>query len=258
MMSTALWLAAASVGAIDPTTAGDGLSVASVLGLGLFFGLRHALDVDHVAAVWAIVSERRTLLGSSRIGLLWGVGHTLALLVAGVFVMLLGFNIGPALARLLELAVAAVLVLLGGNVLLQVWRGGHLHVHPHRHGDRLHVHPHLHDATQGGAEDGHHRGRIGARPLLVGLLHGGAGSAALMLLVLSTIPSPWLGFAYIAVFGMGSIGGMLGMSLLVSLPAHLTAAHSGRLHLAVRVAAGVFSIGVGLLMAYEIGTVGAV
>lgn len=249
-----LWLATAVAAAAAPVR--DGLSTASVLGLGLFFGLRHALDVDHVAAVWAIVSERRTLLGSSRVGLLWGIGHTLALLVAGVLVMGFGLTISPAVARALELAVAAVLVILGANVLLQVWRGGRLHVHPHRHGDVLHVHPHLHDAAQRADRERHHVGRIGTRPLLVGLLHGGAGSAALMLLVLSTIPSPWLGLAYITVFGVGSIGGMLAMSLLVALPAHMTAVRFGRLHFAVRLAAGVFSIGIGLLMAYEIGTIG--
>jgi len=251
-----MWASDAVLSAVATAPGGDGLSAASILGLGLFFGLRHALDVDHVAAVWAIVSENRSLRGSSRIGLLWGVGHTLALLVAGVLVMVLDVGISPGLAQVLELGVAAVLVALGANVLLQVLRGGHVHVHTHRHGDHLHVHPHLHHGAPEHPADTHHVGRVGVRPLLVGLLHGGAGSAALMLLVLSTIPSPWLGFVYIGVFGIGSIGGMLAMSLLVGLPAQMTPVRFGRIHFAVRVAAGVFSIGVGLFMAYEIGTHG--
>lgn len=251
MIGEELGLAMVAAAAAAPVH--DGLSIASVLGLGLFFGLRHALDVDHVAAVWAIVSERRTLSGSSQVGLLWGVGHTAALLFAGLLVMGLGVTISPTVARALELAVAAVLVVLGANVLLQLWRGGRLHIHPHRHGGRLHVHPHLHDVLQTGDDERHHPGRVGTRPFLIGLLHGGAGSAALMLMVLATIPSPWLGLLYIVVFGVGSIGGMLAMSLLVGLPAHMTPVRFRRIHVAVRLAAGVFSIGVGLLMAYEVG-----
>lgn len=234
----------------------EGLSAPSVLGLGLFFGLRHALDADHIAAVWAIVSEHRSLGSSTRVGLMWGIGHTLALLLAGSLVIGVGLDIDPRVARMLDLGVAAVLIVLGANVLRRLLHGGRVHAHPHRHGKKIHFHPHLHDDANDPASGMHHTPSLATRPLLVGLLHGGAGSAALMLLVLSTIPSPWLGMAYVAVFGMGSVGGMLAMSLLVGLPARMCAMRFAAVDNGVRAAAGLFSIVVGLLMAYEIAAPG--
>lgn len=231
---------------------GDGLSPLSVLGLGMFLGLRHALDVDHVAAVWAIVSEAGTLRESSRIGLRWGIGHTLALLVAGVPVMVLGIRISPGMTQLLELAVAALLMFVGLSVLVRIVGGEKLHMHAHRHGRRLHVHPHLHGLRHDPVAGSHHVARDGVSPLLLGLVHGGAGSGALMLLVLSTVTSPWLGMAYIGVFGAGSIGGMIAMSLLVGVPARLPAERFAWLQRGGRLAAGTLSLGVGLSMACEI------
>ncbi len=229
----------------------DWVSIGSVMVLGLVLGLKHALDADHVAAVATIVSERRNLLSSSLVGALWGVGHTLSLLIAGVAVIVLHVQIGARLALALEFGVAVMLIGLGANALRAVARGGRVHLHVHEHGGRLHWHPHTHEPE--GALPSHHR--IGVRPLLIGMVHGLAGSAALMLLVLSSIPSPLIGFAYIGVFGIGSIGGMLAMSVLVSLPAQLTAARFTRAHLAVRTLAALFSLGLGLSMAYRIGVV---
>ncbi len=231
------------------------LSTMSLLGVGLLFGLRHALEADHLAAVSTIVSERKSLWSASLVGALWGLGHTIALLVAGVAVILLHVAISEHTARVLELGVALMLIGLGVNALRKLARGAQLHVHAHEHGGRVHVHPHLHDGSPEPMPETHHGFRLSARPLLVGMVHGLAGSAALMLVVLSTIPSPLVGFAYIAVFGLGSIGGMLGMSALVSLPVHLTANYFTRAHVTVRALAGVFSLGLGLFMAYEIGFV---
>jgi hypothetical protein len=231
------------------------VSAASVLGLGLIFGLKHALDADHLAAVSTMVSERKSALGSSLVGALWGVGHTISLLVAGAVVILLHVQIGARVALALELGVAIMLIALGANALRTILRGGGVHLHAHQHGSRVHLHPHLHDGSPEPHRFTHHDVRLGARPLVVGMVHGLAGSAALMLLVLSTIPSPILGFAYIAVFGAGSIGGMMFMSALVGLPMHLTAARFTRAHLAVRLCAGIFSVGLGLFMAYQLGVV---
>jgi sulfite exporter TauE/SafE len=231
-------------------------TTASILGLGLLFGLKHALDADHLAAVSAIVSQRKSALSGSLVGLVWGVGHTIAMLVAGVAVIFLHLEISRRTALALEFAVALMLVGLGANVLLTLVRGGTVHLHAHRHGGRIHFHPHRHDGSAVHAADTHHGLRFAARPLVVGMVHGFAGSAALMLLVLSTIPSPVLGLAYIGAFGAGSIGGMLFMSTLLGLPAYLTASRFSRAHVAVRVLAGAFSLGLGLFMAYEIGFVG--
>jgi hypothetical protein len=234
----------------------SGLSGAWVLGLGLVFGLKHALDADHVAAVATMASESKTVCRSSVVGMLWGVGHTLALLVAGVAVIGLHLEIGARLAAAFELGVALMLIGLGTNALRTLVRGGKLHLHVHEHGGRIHVHPHLHGGAPEPGPHTHHGVQLRARPLLIGIVHGLAGSAALMLLVLSTIPSPLLGFTYIVVFGVGSIGGMMAMSALIGLPAHLTADRFNRANVAIQTGAALFSLGCGLNMAYQIGVVG--
>jgi ABC-type nickel/cobalt efflux system permease component RcnA len=231
------------------------VSTASVLALGLVFGLKHAVEADHLAAVSTIVSERKSLLSSSLVGGLWGIGHTISLLIAGVAVILLHIEIGERLALALEFGVALMLITLGVNAIRKLARGGRLHFHTHHHGERVHVHPHLHEHAAEESPATHHGLRLGVRPLLVGMVHGLAGSAALMLLVLSTLPSPLIGMAYIAVFGLGSIGGMMLMSALVSLPLRLTADRFMRANLTVRGLAGLFSLGFGLFMVYQIGFV---
>ncbi len=233
----------------------DWLSTAYVLGLGLTLGIKHALDADHLAAVSAIVSERKSLLSSCVVGGLWGLGHSIALLGAGVAVIFLHVELGPRVALALELGVAVMLVGLGVNALRKLMRGGKLHLHTHRHGGRLHVHPHFHFDTPESGPHAHHETAVGARPLLVGMVHGLAGSAALMLLVLATIPSPMAGFVYLLVFGIGSTGGMLCMSALMGVPLQLTAAYFRRADVAVRAVAGLFSLGLGMLMVYQIGFV---
>jgi ABC-type nickel/cobalt efflux system permease component RcnA len=224
-----------------------------VLGVGLVFGLKHAFEADHMAAVTTIVSERKNVFSSALVGGLWGIGHTLSLLVAGVAVILLHLKIGRRLEMSLEFCVALMLIGLGVNAFRKLRSGAVLHAHAHRHGERLHIHPHLH--TQGEATDvhTHHGFRLGTRPLLVGMVHGMAGSAALMLLVLTTIPSPAVGFAYIGVFGIGSIGGMMLMSALVGLPVHLTAARFTQANVTLRALAGAFSLLLGFYKAYETG-----
>lgn len=228
-------------------------SAAAILSLGLFIGLRHALDTDHLAAVSTIVSERKNLFGSLLIGGLWGLGHTASLLLAGVGVILLNVQI-EKYEKPLEFAVALMLIGLGANVLYKLARGGKIHLHQHTHGGHTHVHPHLHDGAPEPPHS-HHGLKLGIRPLVIGMVHGLAGSAALMLAVLATIKSTALAFAYIIIFGLGSIGGMMVMSLLLSLPLHFTAKHFARTHWALRALAGCFSLGVGLFMAYEIGFV---
>ncbi|MFN8627981.1 MAG: urease accessory protein UreH [Candidatus Binatia bacterium] len=231
------------------------LSTGSVLGVGLLLGIRHALDADHLAAVSAIVSERKSVLSSCWVGALWGLGHTIAVLLAGVAFIGLHVEFGHKVTLLLELCVALMLVGLGVDVLRKLVRGGTLHVHPHRHGRRRHIHPHVHIAAEEGVPHMHHGVRGGARPVLVGMVHGLAGSAALMLLVLATIPSPTAGFAYLAVFGIGSTGGMLCMSTVLGLPFQFTAQRFRRADVVVRTVAGLVSLGLGMLMAYRIGFV---
>jgi len=243
------WFKARAGDALD----GSHLSTASALIFGLIFGLKHAVEADHLAAVATIVSERKSLLSSSLVGGLWGIGHTLALLIAGLAVLLLNIKIGERAALALEFVVALMLIGLGVNALRRLFAGGKLHLHPHRHGLRAHAHPHTHKPDEEPVVDSHHRLRFGVRPLIVGMIHGLAGSAALMLLVLTTVTSRMAGLAFIVVFGVGSIGGMMAMSLLLGLPLQLTASRFARTHKAVQALAATFSLGLGLMMAYQIG-----
>jgi sulfite exporter TauE/SafE len=226
------------------------LSVIAVLTGGLLLGLQHALDADHLAAVSTIVSERKSLISASIVGGLWGIGHTVSLLVAGLAVILLHVQITDRVAGVLEFGVALMLIGLGINALLRLRRST-LHWHTHKHGAHAHSHPHFHEPGCELAEPTHHQLKVGLRPLVVGLVHGLAGSAALMLMVLSTVSSPIVGLAYILIFGLGSIGGMMIMSSLFSLPFHITANRFTRANFAVRLLAGCFSLGFGLFLAYH-------
>lgn len=241
------------------------MSFASALFLGFVLGLKHAVDADHLAAVSTIVTERSGLLRSSLVGALWGLGHGLALLPAAIAVIVLRLEIGAGVAALLELGVAVMLIWLALRTLLELARGATLHLHVHRHGAHRHVHLHLHAREEDLAAEHDHVSLahdhaahpIGVRPLLVGMVHGLAGSAALMLLVLSTIPSPALGLVYVAVFAAGSTLGMVATSLVVGLPMQLTASRFAGAGLALRGLAGCASLGVGLTMIHHLATRGA-
>lgn len=228
-------------------------SAAAILGFGFLLGLKHATEADHLAAVSTIVTERRSLWSSALVGGLWGLGHTISLTLAGIFVLVLNFEISERAETALEFCVGIMLTLLGLNVLKKLVRGGHLHFHAHEHGQRAHVHPHIHEADHVDEPHTHHGFRAGPRSLLIGMVHGMAGSAALMLLVIPTIESKALGLLYIIVFGIGSIGGMMLMSFLVGLPFTLTALRFNRLNGLLQGAAGMVSIGLGLLIVYEKG-----
>ncbi|MDX6383762.1 MAG: hypothetical protein QOK48_1335 [Blastocatellia bacterium] len=233
----------------------NSLSIVSLLAFGFVLGLKHAVDADHLAAVSTMASERRSLFSSSLIGALWGLGHTISLTAAGVLLIVLHLQISKTVEQSLEFGVGLMLVGLGVNALRKLARGGHVHIHVHQHGGHAHAHPHVHERVQKEERHTHHGLKFGARPLLVGLVHGLAGSAALMLLILTTISSPLVSLLYIMIFGAGSIGGMMFMSTLFALPARLTAARFSRANFALRCLAGLFSLSFGLFMIYRIGFV---
>jgi ABC-type nickel/cobalt efflux system permease component RcnA len=228
------------------------ISAISTLLAGLGIGIWHAFDTDHLAAVSTIVSERKNTLSSLLIGGVWGLGHTASLMIAGIGVIFLNIRM-ERYEKILEFCVALMLIWLGANVLYKLVRGGRLHYHVHSHGSYTHIHPHIHENKPEPDPNSHHGLRLSIRPLIIGMVHGLAGSAALMFYVLSRIQSTVLAFGYIVLFGIGSIGGMMLMSMALSLPARFTAEHFKRTHLAVQAAAGLFSLGFGLLTAYELG-----
>lgn len=229
------------------------VSTMTILFLGFFFGLKHAVEADHLAAVSAIVTERKSLLSSSFVGGIWGLGHTISLLVVGVFVLLLDFRISERTESILELCVGVMLLFLGLNVIQKIIRGDTLHFHTHEHGERVHAHPHAHEQKEADEPHTHHKFSLSPRPLFIGMVHGLAGSAALMLLVIPTIESRTIGLLYIIIFGVGSIGGMMLMSFLVSLPLQFTALRFNRVNVLLKCFAGLLSIGLGLWIVYEKG-----
>jgi ABC-type nickel/cobalt efflux system permease component RcnA len=228
----------------------------TTLALGFVLGLRHALDADHLAAVSTFVTEERDLLRSSLIGVSWGIGHTAALLVFGLGVAAFRLALTPRVSEWLEFGVGCMLVLLGGNVLYKLAKGRALHAHTHAHDGAAHTHLHTH---AGEAEHDHshqHRTlRLGGRPFVVGVVHGLAGTAALMMLVVGAIPSLLLAAGYIVIFGVGSIGGMTLMSLLMSVPLALAARRLALMERLIRMAAGLFSLGFGLYLTWDVGLI---
>jgi ABC-type nickel/cobalt efflux system permease component RcnA len=236
----------------------ESLSAFAVLGVGLLFGLKHATEVDHVVAVSTIVSQHRSVWRSSLVGGLWGLGHTASLLIVGGVVLSLRLAIPEHVSNWLEFAVALMIIGLGANALWRVLKKrSDLHVHEHSHDGVSHAHVHFHEA-----ETKHSRTRththaitsLGVKPLLIGTMHGLAGSGALTLLVLTQIKSTWIGLSYLVVFGVGSIIGMLLMSGLIGLPFVLTSKNLAGWHARLQTVAAVLSIAFGLWYAYETGS----
>jgi hypothetical protein len=200
-----------------------------ILGLGFLLGMQHALEADHIAAVSSIAARRTDIGDIVRHGLTWGLGHTLTLFVFAGAAILLGHAIPERLARPLETAVGIMLVGLGTHVLWRLWRD-RMHFHRHGHGDgTVHFHAHSH-----AGETVPHRSATHARPhqhahgfrwrtLLVGLMHGMAGSAALLMLAVTKASSPAAGLGYVALFGIGSMVGMGALSSLIAVPLAVSA-----------------------------------
>jgi ABC-type nickel/cobalt efflux system permease component RcnA len=229
-----------------------------VLCLGLIYGLKHATEADHIVAVSTIVSEHQKLTHAATVGVLWGAGHTLTLLLAGAAMLALRMTIPDIVASWLEFGVAIMIIVLGAIAVKRgLQRRISFHVHKHTHGDRVHSHIHFHEpANQHAGVPAQHshviRG-VGIKPVIVGAIHGLAGSAALTLLVLTQIKSSLLGLIYLAVFGIGSIAGMLLMSGLVGLPFVVSSRKLAGIHYSLQLLAGALSIVFGIWYAYETG-----
>jgi|HubBroStandDraft_3_1064219.scaffolds.fasta_scaffold01237_9 ABC-type nickel/cobalt efflux system permease component RcnA len=193
----------------------------SLLILGLLLGMRHALEADHVAAVASLATRSKGVGGTVLQGVAWGLGHTLTLLAVGGVCLLLRAAISERVAAALEGAVGVMLLLLGADILWRL-RRRRVHLHVHRHDDgTVHLHAHRHAPGEAHDPDHHlhtHPRGFPVRALLVGLVHGLAGSAALLLVAATTLSSAWLGVLYIAVFGAGSIIGMALLSVVIALP----------------------------------------
>ncbi|HLW52197.1 MAG TPA: high-affinity nickel-transport family protein [Candidatus Angelobacter sp.] len=253
------------------------ITLLSIVALGFFLGMRHATDPDHVIAVSTIVTREHDVRRSAMIGAAWGVGHTLTILAVGGAIILFRITLPPRLGLAMELAVAVMLIFLGLKNLggLLAWPAERAGVktednaeasHYHAHGDYVHVHrqpqgyhhPHDPQRTPIAVMDRWFRNydlyRL-MRPLFIGIVHGLAGSAAIALLVLSTIANLRWAIAYLAVFGIGTVLGMMLITLTLGSTFAYGQKKFARIGRHLTVAAGLVSLGFGLLIAYQIGFV---
>ncbi len=236
--------------------------IATVLILGFLLGLKHATDADHVVAVSTIVTEQRNVWRGLWVGASWGAGHSTPLLVLGLIILLfrdLVLGRYESLAPFLEFGVGIMLVYLGVSVVWNIQRGK-LHVHQHIDEDAPHVH--IHAAHEAQAEHGsdterHNSFFVFGRPVfrlksyVIGVAHGLAGSAAVMLVLLPIIDSFWTGVGYLLLFGVGTMLSMAVLTVILAVPFAATSGNSV-LNRAVGVAAGVASVAVGVAVMSEI------
>lgn len=228
------------------------ISIQAILLLGFFLGARHATDPDHVVAVATIVSRERTLRAAAPLGALWGLGHTVTILIVGGAIILGGIVIPPRVGLTMEFAVAIMLMLLGAWSVFGIVRQARalacsqVHEHPHA----LAENP-ARRATSGAVTSAYDI----IRPLVVGVVHGLAGSAAVALLVLTTIRDPFWALAYLLVFGVGTIVGMLLITTAMAMPFIYAARRFARLHRTLGLATGILSLVFGGFLVYHIGFV---
>jgi high-affinity nickel permease len=252
------------------------VSLLTVIGVGFLLGMRHATDPDHVIAVTTIVSRQQSIQRAGLIGILWGIGHTLTIVFVGAAIILFNLVIPPRVGLTMELAVGLMLIVLGILNLTGVtqWitnrftpahtHGGVIHAHPHIHGVNAHAHihghnPEVHMHFEQKAEGKFKKvlARIGLyqllRPLVVGLVHGLAGSAAVALLVLATIRDPRWAIIYLLVFGVGTIAGMMLITMIIAAPFAYTGKRFTNFNRGLTVASGFISIAFGLFITVHIG-----
>jgi hypothetical protein len=224
-----------------------------ILGLGFLLGMQHALEADHIAAVSSIAARRSHIGDIVKHGLTWGLGHTLTLFAFAGAAILLGHAIPERFARPLETAVGIMLVGLGTHVLWRLWRD-RVHFHRHGHGDgtvHIHAHSHAGETVAAHAPLAHaHAHGFRWRTLLVGLMHGMAGSAALLVLAVSQASSPVAGLGYVALFGIGSMVGMGALSAVIAVPLAVSARWLTWANSGLQVAVGGVTIAIGGMTIY--------
>ena len=255
------------------------INLVSIVALGFVLGMRHATDPDHVVAVSTIVSRHRSIKHAALIGAVWGFGHTITILLVGGGILLFGWVIPARVGLSMELSVGLMLILLGvlnltgmvqwitGTISPAGGTLGTVHVHLHSHGDYVHSHAYAHNPEAHphlGTDKplrwfDRHLGQIGlyqvARPLVVGLVHGLAGSAAVALLVLATIREPKWGVLYLLIFGLGTIAGMMLITGAMGVPFAYGQNRFVRFNYGLRAASGALSVAFGLFLVYQIGIV---
>ncbi len=228
----------------------------SLLFIGFLIGMRHALDADHVAAVASLATNTHSLKSTIRQGAIWGLGHTITLFLFGSIVILTDIIIPENMALGLEFAVGIMLLFLGIDVIRKMIHNK-VHFHTHQHDNKkqhFHAHKHINEVTHNPENHQHsHISKFPHKALFIGLMHGMAGSAALILLTLKTVPSPATGMIYILLFGIGSILGMAALSVVIAIPLKYAAKGLTWINNSLQGIIGIATIALGLTLIYDIG-----
>lgn len=243
----------------------------SIIMIGFFLGMRHATDPDHVIAVTTIISQQRNAKRAALVGAFWGFGHTLTIFVVGSAIILFNIVIPTRLGLGMELSVAVMLIILGVWNLAAFFRSATgvsssqtavVHSHAHSHGSLIHDHPHAHLPEAHSHEHGavarldRSWGKLAGyqliRPLVVGIVHGLAGSAAVALLILATIRNSHWAIAYLLVFGAGTIAGMMLITMSIASAFRFVGERFERFGQRLAVVSGLVSLAFGLVVAYQI------
>jgi hypothetical protein len=258
------------------------MTLFSILIIGFLLGMKHATESDHLAAVASLATRQHSFVATLRQGIAWGLGHTITLMIVGSAVLALGTAMPEKMGRALELCVGVMLVGLGVDVMRRMLRQ-RIHFHVHRHGGEAHFHAHGHAPAPShkqvlprlpliGAQhaselpvlnlklnhaltphDHEHASKLPFRALAVGMMHGLAGSAALVLLSLQTVQSVPMGILYILLFGLGSIIGMALLSAVIAIPLRLSGRYLTAMHRSFAACIGLATLSLGAWMIVRIG-----
>lgn len=228
------------------------------LATGFLVGMRHALEADHLAAVFSLASRPGARSALPRAGLFWGLGHAATLVAVAAVVLATRAAIPASWESAAELLVGLLLVVLGARLLLAL-RRQRVHLHVHRHdGGPVHLHLHSHRGEEVEHEHSPHDHAHGIpwRSTLVGLVHGMAGSAALVVLASASAPSAGVAMAYVVVFSLGAIAGMTALATIVTLPVRFAARSFETGARLLHVAVGGFTLALGLAVVWmQVGTI---
>lgn len=217
--------------------------------IGFTLGIKHSLEPDHVIAVSTIVSKTKRLWSASIVGIFWGIGHTLTLFIVGMLFIFMKQEIPPVVALSLEFAVGILLVYLGITSFLFPERKN-VHNHDHIHKGIKHEHYHCHDEEPGHRHS--HKEMPYMKSIFIGLVHGLSGSAAMILLTMSTAKHYWQAGIYIIVFGVGTVIGMLLFTMIIGIPFAMSS-NNERHNLILTRVAGIISTAFGAYYMFDLG-----